>query len=79
MTQPTNALPNSARIGELIQDFLGTVDYAVWKGQTVAVNLDTMTVVREASCAEIAMKYGENFVVVCFGKIDAALRPKRVR
>ena len=67
MTTAANGMPDSERIGEVIQDFLGTVDYAVWKGQTVAVNRDTMSVVHEASCADIAEKYGENFVVVCYG------------
>lgn len=79
MTLPQQQPAEMDRIGEIMQDFFRTVPYSEWEHQTVAMNLDTMSVVRGDSCAEIARKYGENFVVMFFGKADSAVRPKRVR
>jgi len=75
---PTGAA-DTERIGRTIQDFFRKVPYSEREHQTVAMNLDTMSVVRGASGAEITAKHGQNFVVICFGAVDTALRPRRVR
>lgn len=79
MTLPTDVPDDMERVGQILQEFFRAVPYSEWEHQTVALNRDTMTVVRGASSAEIARSHGENFVVVFFGKADYALRPKRVR
>ena len=79
MTTTVTGAADMERVGQILQEFFRTVPYSDWEHQTVALNRDTMSVVHEASSAEIARKFGENFVVVCFGAVDTALRPRRVR
>ncbi len=79
MTRPQSQSADTDRFGEIMQEFFRTTPYVEWEHQTVAMNMDTMSVVRGASGAEIAEKYGPNFVVMFFGKADYALHPKRVR
>ncbi len=79
MTTTATGAADMERVGQILQEFFRTVPYSEWEHQTVALNRDTMSVVHEASSAEIARKYGENFVVVCFGAVDTALRPRRLR
>ena len=72
----TDSAPD--RIDRAIKEFFRSVEYAEWKGQTVAVKLDTETVIRGASCEELRERFGPNFAVICFGTVDTALRPRRV-